>query len=322
MVDAQHAVTIGDVDAAATRLRGVALRTPIITSRMLNATVHADIFAKAENFQRTGSFKFRGAYNFLAQLSDSERKRGVVAFSSGNHAQGVALAASLLGVAATIVMPDDAPASKLAATRGYGADVVTYVRDEEDRALVAQRLADERGATIVPPFDHPAIIAGQGTATRELFDDTGHLDMMVACVGGGGLLSGACIAAQAANPKCQIIGVEPEAGDDFAQSLRAGERIRIGVPQTIADGLQTTMPGEWTFAIARDAQAQIVTVSDDELRSTMIFAFETLKIVLEPSGAAGLAGILTGKIPVAGKRVGVLFSGGNISADRFRSLLA
>ena len=320
-MDTQHAVTIADVDAAATRLHGVALRTPVLTSRMLDARTNAQVYAKAESFQRTGSFKFRGAYNFLAQLSDEQRKRGVVAFSSGNHAQGVALAAKLLNVDATIVMPDDAPASKLAATRGYGANVVTYIRDEEDRALVAARLADERGATIIPPFDHPAIIAGQGTATRELCDDVGALDVMVACVGGGGLLSGACLAARAANPNCRIFGVEPEAGDDFAQSLRAGERIRIGVPQTIADGLQTTMPGVWTFAIAQDAHAQIVTVSDDELRKTMIFAFETLKIVLEPSGAAGLAGILTGKIPVAGKRVGVLLSGGNISVERFLSLV-
>ncbi|MHB8461515.1 MAG: pyridoxal-phosphate dependent enzyme [Vulcanimicrobiaceae bacterium] len=321
-MDPQHAITIADVDAAATRLHGVALRTPVLTSRNLDALVGANIFAKAENFQRTGSFKFRGAYNFLAQLSAEDRKRGAVAYSSGNHAQGVALAAKLLGIEATIVMPDDAPASKLAATRGYGANVVTYVRDEEDRALVAQRLADERGATIIPPFDHPAIIAGQGTATRELCQDVGSVDIMVACVGGGGLMSGACIAAQAANPDCQIIGVEPEAGDDFAQSLRAGERIRIGVPQTIADGLQTTMPGVWTFAVARHANAQIITVSDNELRKAMIFAFETLKIVLEPSGAAGLAGILTGKIPVAGKRVGVLFSGGNIAVERFLTLFA
>ncbi len=321
-MDTQHAVTIGDVDAAAARLDGVAFGPQVITRRNHNAAIKAEFFSNAGKFQRTGSFKFRGAYNFLARLSDAERQRGVVAFSSGNHAQGVALAASLLGVDATIVMPDDAPASKLAATRGYGADVVTYVRDEEDRALVAQRLADERGATIVPPFDHPAIIAGQGTATRELCEDIGPLDMLVACVGGGGLMSGACIAAQAVNPNCRIVGVEPEAGDDFAQSLRSGERIRIGVPKTIADGVQTTMPGEWTFAIAANADACIVTVSDDELREAMIFAFETLKIVLEPSGAAGLAGILTGKIPVAGKRVGVLLSGGNIAVQRFLSLLA
>lgn len=315
------AVEIADVRAAADRLRGIAHRTSIATSRLLDARSDAKIFAKCENLQRTGSFKFRGAYNFLAQMNSSQREYGVVAYSSGNHAQGVALAAWLLGISATIVMPEDAPASKLAATRGYGATVVTYVRDEEDRALVAQRLADQRGALIVPPFDHPHIVAGQATATFELCEDVGSLDMLVACVGGGGLMAGGALAARAWNPHCEIIGVEPEAGNDFAQSLALGERIRIAVPQTIADGLQTTMPGAITFALARQAGAQVITVTDEELRNAMRYAFETHKLVVEPSGAAALAGVLSGKISVAGKRVGLVLSGGNISVERFLEVL-
>ncbi|MEO6912672.1 MAG: threo-3-hydroxy-L-aspartate ammonia-lyase [Candidatus Baltobacteraceae bacterium] len=315
-------VTFGDVRAAAERLRGVAHRTPVLTSNTLDERTGGRAYLKCENFQRMGAFKFRGAYNSLAQLDALQRSRGVVTFSSGNHAQGIALAAKLLGISAAIVMPKDAPQAKLEATRGYGAEVILYERSEEDRDAIARRLCTERGATLVPPYDDPGIIAGQGTAALELLEEYPAIDTLLICTGGGGLLSGCALAANGLNPLIEVYGVEPEAGNDFQQSLAAGKRIKIGVPQTIADGMQTQSPGELTFAIARRYVRGVLTVTDLELRDAMRFAFERLKIVVEPSGAAGLAALLSGKIEARGKQVGVILSGGNVDADRFGELIA
>ncbi|HEY1867137.1 MAG TPA: pyridoxal-phosphate dependent enzyme [Candidatus Cybelea sp.] len=304
-------------------MAGVAHRTPVVTARSLDERCGANLFLKCENLQRMGAFKFRGAYNFLAQLPPEDRAHGVVAFSSGNHAQGVALAARLFGVSATIVMPTDAPAVKLAATREYGAEIVFYDRERSHREEIARGVAQERGATLVPPFDDPRIVAGAGTAALELLEDTTPLDAIVVPVGGGGLMSGTAICAHGIDPSTIIYGVEPAAGDDFARSLARGERVTIAVPKTIADGLQTTSPGELTFAVAREHVRAVVTVSDDELRDAMRFAFERMKLVIEPSGAAGLAAVLRGRIAgLSGKRVGVLISGGNIDAARYASLIA
>ena len=269
-----------------------------------------------------GAFKFRGAYNRIAQLSPSERRGGVVAFSSGNHAQGVALAARLLGVEATIVMPSDAPAAKVAATREYGAEVITYDRQTINRGALAAELAAERGATLVPPYDDPAIVAGQGTVALELLEDVPALDILLVCTGGGGLLAGCALAATALRPEIAIYGVEPEAGDDFARSFAKNERIEIGVPDTIADGQQTTSPGELTFPIVKRLCAGILTVSDDGLRDAMRFAFERLKLVMEPSGACALAALLAEKLDVRGSRVGVIVSGGNVDARRYADIIS
>jgi threo-3-hydroxy-L-aspartate ammonia-lyase len=270
-----------------------------------------------------GAFKFRGAYNFLTSLSPRERSRGVVAFSSGNHAQGVALAARLLDAPATIVMPTDAPAVKLAATRQYGAQIVFYERERANREEIALEIAAANGATLVPPFDDARIVAGAGTAALELLEDAGGLDAIIVPVGGGGLIAGTAIASHGVDASIAIYGVEPQAGDDFAQSLARGERVSIAVPATIADGLQTTSPGELTFRIARERVRAIVTVSDDELRDAMQFAFERMKLVVEPSGAAALAGLLHHRVPsVRGQRVGVVISGGNIDAARYARLLS
>lgn len=314
-------VTFEDVLAAAERLRGVAHRTPVMTSRTLDARTGARAFLKCENLQRMGAFKFRGAYNRIAQLSAAERARGVVAFSSGNHAQGVALAAQLLGVPATIVMPSDAPRSKVAATLGYGAEVVVYDRHTMNRGAIAADIAAERGATLVPPYDDPAIIAGQGTAVLELLEDVPDIDVLLVCTGGGGLLAGSAVAAVAKRPQIEIYGVEPEAGDDFAQSFARGERVEIAVPDTIADGQMTTSPGELTFPIVKRLCAGILTVSDDDLRVALRFAFERLKLVLEPSGAAALAALFGGAIFAPGRRVGVTLSGGNIDAAQYAEIL-
>lgn len=314
-------VTFDDVAAAGRRLEGVAHRTPSVTSRTLDAATGSRAFLKAENLQRMGAFKFRGAYNRLVQLSPQERAGGVVAFSSGNHAQGVALAAQILGIHAAIVMPTDAPRAKVEATRGYGAEIIPYERAKEDRAAIAKRVAQERGATVVPPYDDPRIIAGQGTVALELIEDAGPLDALLVCVGGGGLLSGCTLAATALSPGIEVWGVEPEAGDDWKQSLARGERVTIPLPQTIADGMQTTSPGEIPFAIFSRLGAGIVTVSDDELRKAMRFAFERLKLVVEPSGAAALAALLFGKIPARGRRIGVTLSGGNVDPQTFAAAL-
>jgi threonine dehydratase len=284
--------------------------------------VGANAFLKCENLQRMGAFKFRGAYNRIAQLTPAERAGGVVAFSSGNHAQGVALAARICGVPAAIVMPSDAPASKLAATRGYGAEVFTYDRKTMNRGAIAAELARERGATLVPPYDDAAIVAGQGTVALELLEDVPDLDVLLVCTGGGGLLAGCALAATALRPGIAVYGVEPAAGDDFARSIAAGARVEIPVPDTIADGQQTTSPGEITFPIVQRLCAGILTVTDDELRDAMRFAFERLKLVMEPSGASALAALLSGKLVVRGRRVGVVVSGGNVDAARYAEIIS
>jgi threonine dehydratase len=316
------AVTFDDVVGAAARLRGIAHRTPAITSDTLDRRTGARVFIKAENLQRMGAFKFRGAYNRLAQLDDWQRIGGVVAFSSGNHAQGVALAAKLLGIPAAIVMPADAPLSKLAATRGYGAEVVLYDRLTMNRAEIAQKLAAEREATLVPPYDDPMIIAGAGTAALELIEDAGPLDVLLVCTGGGGFLSGSALAATTLSPGIAIYGVEPAAGDDWVQSLARNERVTIPVPDTIADGLQTQSPGVLTFPIVQALCAGVVTVTDTELCDAMRFAFERLKLVIEPSGGAALAAALTGRVDIRGKRVGITISGGNVDPATFARLIA
>jgi len=320
--EAPLAVTFEDVRAAAQRLRGVAKRTPVVTSRTLDERSGARVFLKAENLQRIGAFKFRGAYNAIAQLDAAQRSAGVVAYSSGNHAQGVALAAWLLEVPATIVMPADAPAAKLAATRGYGAQVVTYDRAQANRAELAAVIAAERDATIVPPYDHPWVMAGQGTVALELIEDAGPLDVLLVPLGGGGLLAGCALAAAALSPGVRIYGVEPEAGDDWVRSWRAGRIVEIPLPHTIADGQQSRAPGELAWPIVRRLGAGVVTVSDDEIRAAMQFAFERLKLVLEPSGASALAALLTEKVALRGARVGVVLSGGNVDAATFADCIA
>jgi threonine dehydratase len=315
-------ITVADVHAAAARLDGIAHRTPIFTSHTLDERIDARAFLKAEQLQRMGAFKFRGAYNRLSQLTVVQRRAGVVAFSSGNHAQGVALAAQLLGVPATIVMPSDAPAAKLAATRGYGAEVVLYEREAANRDDVAAALVDERGATLVPPFNDPAVIAGAGTAALELLTDAGALDVLLVPLGGGGLLAGTALAASQLAPRARVYGVEPEAGDDWLQSWNAGRIIAIPVPATIADGQRTQAPGSLTWPIVRRLCAGIVTVSDDEIRAAMRFAFERLKCVLEPSGASALAALLGGKVDVRDARVGVILSGGNVDPSTFAAAIA
>lgn len=314
-------IGIAEVRAAAERLAGVAHRTPVVTSRTLDERTGGRLFLKCENLQRMGAFKFRGAYNRIVQLTPQERERGVVAFSSGNHAQGVALAARLLGVRATIVMPSDAPASKLAATRGYGAEIVEYDRERSHREEIARALCEERGATMVLPFDDERVIAGAGTAALELIEAVGELDAIITPVGGGGLIGGTAIAAHGIDARIEIHGVEPETGDDFRRSLLRGEIVRIDVPRTIADGLQTQAPSELTFGIAREHGVRIAVVSDDELRDAMRFAFERLKLVVEPSGAAGLAALLSQRLDLSGKRVGVILSGGNVDAKRYAELI-
>jgi threonine dehydratase len=314
--------TYADVEAAARRLHGHAHRTPVMTSRTADETSGASIFFKCENFQRMGAFKFRGAFNALSLLEPAARARGVIAFSSGNHAQAVALAARILGVHATIVMPQDAPLSKMQATRGYGGDVVTYDRYREDREDIAQRLAAERGAAIIPPFDHPDVIAGQGTAAAELFEQAGPLDSLFVCLGGGGLLAGSILSARALSPHCKVYGVEPEAGNDGQRSLSEGRIVRIEVPRTIADGAQTQALGRYTFEIIRRDVADILTVSDAELIDCMRFFANRLKIVVEPTGCLGFGAVRALGDGLRGQRVGVIVSGGNVDAARYGALLA
>ena len=315
-------VSFDDVRAAAERIRGHVHQTPVFTSRTADALAGARLFFKAETLQRVGAFKARGAFSRLTLLSEGERKRGVVAFSSGNHAQAVALAARDLGVPATIVMPDDAPSLKLAATRGYGAEVVLYDRRREDREAIARRFVEEKGAVLVPPFDDEAVIAGQGTAALELLGEVPGLDAVVTPCGGAGLLAGTAVAARGLAPVIRLFGVEPEAGDDVARSLREGARVAIPVPETIADSLQTTRVGERNFAILQALVEDVVTVSDLELRQAMAFLFSRMKLVVEPGGSAAAAALLSGRIPgVAGKRVGVVLSGGNVDAARFAELV-
>jgi len=314
-------LTLTDVQEAAKRISGVAHRTPVLTSRTLDDLAGASVFLKCENFQRAGAFKFRGAYNAVSQLTPEQLARGVAAYSSGNHAQAVALAARLAGTSAVILMPSDAPATKLAATRGYGAEVVMYDRYTGDRTAIAADLAADRGVTLIPPYDHPHVMAGQGTLALELLDETGPLDSMLVPVGGGGLMAGCATAATALSPGIRMVGVEPEAGDDTARSMAAGERVTIDVPRTIADGQAVDSPGELTFAVNRQLVDTIALVTDDEIRAAMAFAFERLKIVVEPSGASALAALLTARQEGLGGRVGVVISGGNVGLERFRELL-
>jgi threonine dehydratase len=313
--------TYADVVAAAARLDGFAHRTPVLRSRFADALLGAEVAFKCENLQRSGAFKFRGAYSALSRFTEAQRRAGVVAFSSGNHAQAIALAAQLLGMPATIVMPHDSPAIKLAATRGYGAEVVSYDRFTEDREAIGRRLAGERGMTLIPPFDHPDVIAGQGTATRELIEEVGALDYLFAPMGGGGLISGAALAARALAPHCRIYGVEPEAGNDGQQSFRAGSIVHIATPRTIADGAQTQHLGELTFAIVRRELADVLTASDAQLVEAMRFFAERMKIVVEPTGCLGFAAARHAGLPIRGKRVGVILSGGNIDLTRYAELL-
>jgi threonine dehydratase len=315
-------LTFADIEAAAARLNGVAHRTPVITSRTLNELLGASVYLKAENFQRMGAFKFRGGYNAVSVLTDDQRARGVVAFSSGNHAQAVALGAKLHGCAATIVMPSDAPASKLAATRGYGAEVITYDRYTEDREAVAQSVVEARGAALIPPYDHYPVMAGQGTTALELIQDVGEpLDALIVCTGGGGFVSGCSVAAQHLTPGIQVFASEPERGDDIAQSLRAGKVVKIDVPRTICDGQQTQSPGALTFPIMQERLAGVLTVPDPVVVEVMRYLFERLKLVVEPSGASALEALWHHRGQFAGKRVGITISGGNVSTERFTALM-
>jgi len=309
------------VCAAAERIAPAAHRTPVLTSTTLNQEVGAQVFVKAENFQRMGAFKFRGAFNALSRFDDSQRKRGVVAFSSGNHAQAVALAARMLDMPATIVMPNDAPSNKLAATRGYGAAVLSYDRFREDREAIAKRLAEEQGMTLIPPYDHADVIAGQGTAAKELIEETGPLDALFVCLGGGGLLAGSALAARALAPRARIYGVEPEAGNDGQQSFRTGEIVHIETPVTIADGAQTQHLGQLTFPIIKRDVTDIYTVSDQELVASMMFCAARMKIVVEPTGVLALAGVRKHATALKGQRVGVIISGGNVDFARFAQMI-
>jgi threo-3-hydroxy-L-aspartate ammonia-lyase len=304
-------VSFADIAVAHERIRGQAKRTPVLTSATVDALTGAKVFFKCENFQRMGAFKFRGAYNALSQLDDEKKRQGVVAFSSGNHAQAVALAGRILGIRTVIVMPQDAPRVKLEATRGYGAEVVQYSK-HEDRETLAVRLARERGLTLVPPFDHEHIIAGQGTAAKELVEDAGPLDALIVPCGGGGLISGCSIAAKHLAPKCRVIGVEPAAGDDATQSFAQKKLVTIPVPDTIADGARTPSLGELTFPIVLRYVDAMLTVTDEELVRAMFFLWERMKIVVEPTGALAFTALFTEKFSLKGKRIGVVLSGGNV----------
>ncbi|HUL94414.1 MAG TPA: threo-3-hydroxy-L-aspartate ammonia-lyase [Usitatibacter sp.] len=316
-------VSWADVEAAALRLEGVAHRTPVATSTQFDALTGAQAFFKCENLQRMGAFKFRGAYNALSQLDPAQRARGVVAFSSGNHAQAVALAGRLLGVPAVIVMPSDAPAVKVAATRGYGAEVELYDRAAgQSREEVAQRIARERGSAVIPPFDHPHVIAGAGTAAKELLEDIGPLDLLLVPCGGAGLLSGSAIAATHLSPGVRVIGVEPEAGDDVARSFRARSIQRIPVPQTIADGARTQAPGEITLPLVLEHVSDVATVSDAQIVEAMRFLWERMKLVVEPTGALAAAAALARRVEVRGRRVGIVLSGGNVDLKAVGTLFA
>ncbi|WP_298929708.1 threo-3-hydroxy-L-aspartate ammonia-lyase [uncultured Ramlibacter sp.] len=314
--------TYDDVVAAAQRLQGQAHRTPVLSSSTADAQLGAQLFFKCENFQRMGAFKFRGGFNALAQFTPEQKKHGALAFSSGNHAQAIALAARILGMPATILMPQDAPAAKLAATRGYGAEVITFDRFRDDREALARRLSQERGMTLIPPFDHAHVIAGQGTAAKELFEEVPDLTHLFVCVGGGGLISGCALAAKALAPDCKVYGVEPLAGNDGQQSLQRGERVRIEMPETIADGAQTQQLGVITFEVIRRDVEAIFTVPDSQLASEMRFYAERMKMVVEPTGCLSLAGARHSGLDLKGARIGILVSGGNVDMSRFSDLIA
>jgi len=313
--------TYQDVIAAAERLEGFAHRTPVFTSRTLDAETGAQVFIKCENLQRGGSFKFRGAFNALSQFDPQQRKAGVVAFSSGNHAQGIALAAGLLGIPATLVMPTDAPAAKVAATRAYGASVVLYDRFSEDREQIGRTLAAKHGLTLIPPYDHPDVLAGQGTAAKELLEFTGPLDALFVGLGGGGMLSGTALSTRALAPDCLLYGVEPEAGNDGQRSFRSGSIVHIDTPATIADGAQTQHLGNCTFPIIRDKVDDILTVTDTQLVAEMKFFMQRMKMVVEPTGCLGLAALRQLGKRFKGQRVGIIVTGGNVDIERYAALL-
>ncbi len=320
------AIQFADVAAAAARLKGVAHRTPVMTSKTANQRCGAEVFFKCENFQRMGAFKFRGAYNALSQFTAAQRQAGVIAFSSGNHAQAIALSARLLGMPSVIVMPKDSPAAKLAATREYqqgqaSSEVVLYDRYTEDREAIGKRIAAERGMTLIPPYDHAHVMAGQGTAAMELIEETGPLDLLLVCLGGGGLISGCAVAAHQLSPGIEVIGIEPEAGNDTQQSLARGEIVHISTPKTIADGAQTQASGKLTFPVIQRLVSRIETVSDAQLASTMRFFAERMKLVIEPTGCLGAAALLHGVVKAPGKRVGVIISGGNVDLAAYAALL-
>jgi threo-3-hydroxy-L-aspartate ammonia-lyase len=310
-------ITFEDVLAAQRRIADVAHVTPVMRSRTADEKVGAQLFFKCENLQRGGAFKFRGAYNALSQFTPEQKRLGVVAFSSGNHAQAIALAAKLLGIHAIIVMPHDAPSIKVAGTRGYGAEVIFYDRYKEDREAIGKSLVQERGVTLIPPYNHPHVMAGQGTLAQELFEQAGSMDVLVTPLGGGGLLSGCATAASATQPGCKIFGVEPAAGNDGQQSFRGGSIVKIATPNTIADGAQTQYLGALTFPVIQRLVSDVVTVSDDELIDTMKFFAERMKILVEPTGCLAAAAVFTGKLDVAGKRVGIVLSGGNVDLKKF-----
>jgi threonine dehydratase len=303
------------------RLKGIANQTPVMTSRTLNRLTGQQVFLKCENFQRGGSFKFRGAYNTISQLTPEQKQKGIVAFSSGNHAQGVALAANILGIQAMNCMPQDAPSIKVQATKGYGVEVVFYDRQRENREEIAEKWSEEKGMTIIPPFDDPRIISGAGTAALELLKEVGELDAIIAPIGGGGLISGTALAAHGINPSIRIFGVEPEGAEDTLLSLQAGKRITIDPPHTIADGLRVTTPGHITFPIIQQHIEQVITVTDHEIMEALRFALTRLKIVIEPSSAVALAAVLTGRLPLKeNKRIGVIISGGNVDPSLLAKL--
>lgn len=313
-------ISLSTIEEAAERIKPLAHRTPVATSRLFDAASGHEAFLKCENFQRSGSFKIRGAANLILSLTSEEQQRGVVAYSSGNHGQAVAIAAEYVGAPATIVMPLDSPKAKVAATKAHGATVITYNRQTEDREAIGRKISQSTGGVLAPPFDHPKIIAGQGTATLELLADVQDLDALVVCLGGGGLLSGALTAAKVLRPRMKVFGVEPALGNDFYLSLRAGERIGIDPPNTIADGLRTPMPGALTFPIVQRYVEEVLLVTDEEIKSTMRFLLTRMKMVVEPSGAVSAAAVLTGKIPKELVRVGVLVSGGNVDLDLLGSI--
>ncbi|WP_416969040.1 threo-3-hydroxy-L-aspartate ammonia-lyase [Streptomyces sp. 4F14] len=313
-------ISFDDVREAAARLDGVAHRTPVLRSRTLDERVGAEVYLKCENLQRIGAFKFRGAYNAASRLPPEQLARGLAAYSSGNHAQAVALAARELGTTAVILMPEDAPRSKLEATAGYGAEIVLYDRYTGDREAISEALAADRGLTLIPPYNHPHVMAGQGTAALELVEEAGALDALLVPVGGGGLIAGSATAVKGLAPRARVIGVEPEAGDDTKRSLEAGHRVSVPIPRTIADGQALDTPGELTFAVIQQLVEAVELVSDDEIRAAMRFAFERLKIVVEPSGATPLAALLAGRVEGLTGKVGLIVSGGNVDAERFAAL--
>lgn len=322
MMSQHNSITITDVQAAAKRLAGIAHRTPVLTSRTVNQRINSQVFFKCENFQRTGSFKFRGAYNALSQLSETQKQKGVLTFSSGNHAQGIALAGQLLNIPTTIVMPDDAPAVKQTATRGYGAEVILYNRQQTNREELAQTIVQQRGLTLIPPYDHPDIIAGQGTTALELIEEVGELDLLLVCCGGGGLLSGCAIASIALLPNCQVIGVEPQLADDATRSFHSKILHTVNNPNTIADGARTPSLGKITFPLVLHYVDDMVTVSEEAILRTMFFLWSRLKIVVEPTGVLAAAALLEGIVTAPEAKIGVIISGGNVDLAQIGKLFS